>query len=71
MRLPDEVDGKNVRVQEAGEEADQEEEGRDHGAHREADPPEGQLQVGAVQSRGSYKVSALSSVCHNRQQNQS
>ena len=34
-----------VRLQEAGEEAYQEAEGRDHGDHREADTAEGQLQV--------------------------
>ena len=43
MRLSDPLLGQDVRLQEAGEEADQEAAGRDHGHHREADPPEGQL----------------------------
>jgi hypothetical protein len=43
VRLPDALDGQDVRLQEAGEEANQEATRRDHGHHREADPPEGQL----------------------------
>ncbi len=42
MRLPDALHGQDVRLQEAGEEADQEATRRDHGHHREADPPEGE-----------------------------
>jgi hypothetical protein len=45
VRLPDALHGQDVRLQEAGEEADQEATRRDHGHHREADPTEGQLTV--------------------------
>ena len=43
--MPDEGDGEDVRVQEAGEEARQEAEGREHGPLGEAHPPEDQLKV--------------------------
>ncbi len=42
MRLPNALHGQDVRLQEAGEEEDQEATRRDHGHHREADPPEGE-----------------------------
>ena len=45
VRLPDEGDGEDVRVQEAGEEARQEAEGREHGPLGETHPPEDQLKV--------------------------
>ena len=43
VRLPDALHRQDVRLQEAGEEADQEATGRDHGHHGEADPAEDQL----------------------------
>ena len=45
VRLPGEGDRQDVRLQEAGEEAHQEAEGRGDGAQREADTAEGQLEV--------------------------
>ena len=43
MRLPGQSDGEDVRLQEAREEANQEEERRSDGPHRETDPSEDQL----------------------------
>ena len=45
MRLPDQGHRQDVRLQEAGEEARQEAQGREHGAQREAHPTEDQLAV--------------------------
>ena len=45
VRVPDEGDGEDVRVQEAGEEARQEAEGREHGPLRETHPTKDQLKV--------------------------
>lgn len=45
VRLSGTSHRQNVRLQEAGEEEDQEEERRVHGAEREADPGEGQQQI--------------------------
>lgn len=45
VRLPSEGDGEDVRLQEVGEEAHQEAEGRIDGAHREANSAENQLEV--------------------------
>ena len=43
LRLPGARHRQDVRLQETGEEAHQEAQGRGHGPHREADPPEDQL----------------------------
>lgn len=45
VRLSGTSHRQNVRLQEAGEEEDQEEERRVDGAEREADPGEGQQQI--------------------------
>lgn len=45
MRLPGPSNREDVRLQEAGEEEDQEEERRVHGSQREADSRESQQQI--------------------------
>ena len=42
VRLPDPIHRQDVRLQEAREEADQEAARRNHGHHREANPPNGE-----------------------------